>query len=77
MEAETGQWRKALSEIESGSNKCRIQQIASEVDQLPHPLGLVRYPEILAFYFRKLCPICIFYNLDTHEIDSIELQEIY
>ncbi|XP_057775988.1 putative F-box protein At3g52320 [Salvia miltiorrhiza] len=80
MKAETGQWRKALPSVDLGAEKCRIQQFAPEADRLLKPLGWVKYPQVLAFYFGASYPWkrwrrCILYNLDTHQLDSIELPQ--
>ncbi|XP_057785371.1 uncharacterized protein LOC131002893 [Salvia miltiorrhiza] len=80
MKAETGEWRKALPNVELGAEKCRIQQFS---DGALEPLGWVKYPQVLAFYFgayycheKQICH-CILYNLDTHQLDSIELPHSY
>ncbi|XP_057776012.1 uncharacterized protein LOC130994901 [Salvia miltiorrhiza] len=79
MKSETGEWRKALPNVELGAEKCRIQQFS---DRALEPLGWVKYPQVLALYFgayysEKQCRHCIFYNLDTHQLDSIELPHSY
>ncbi|XP_057785349.1 uncharacterized protein LOC131002874 [Salvia miltiorrhiza] len=76
LKAETGEWRKALPNIELGAERCRIQQFS---DRFLEPLGWVKYPQVLAFYFGAYTSgrHCIFYNLDTHQLDSIELPQSY
>ncbi|XP_057776000.1 uncharacterized protein LOC130994896 [Salvia miltiorrhiza] len=81
MKAETGEWRKALPNVDLGAEEWRIQQLAPKDGAVLEPLGWVKYPHVLAFYFDTFCwmPIqhCILYNLDTHQLDSIELPESY
>ncbi|XP_057775469.1 uncharacterized protein LOC130994444 [Salvia miltiorrhiza] len=73
MKSETGEWRKVLPDIKLGSQKCRLQPSAGKKDQVLEPFGWVKYPEVLALRFRGENRTCIFYNLDTHEINSTEL----
>ncbi|XP_057775999.1 uncharacterized protein LOC130994895 [Salvia miltiorrhiza] len=78
MKAETGEWRKALPNVDLRAEKCRIQQLAPEDGAVPEPLGWVKYPHVLAFaFYGKQCRHCISYNLDTHQLDSIELPQNY
>ncbi|XP_057775976.1 uncharacterized protein LOC130994876 [Salvia miltiorrhiza] len=82
MKAGTGEWRKALSNVDLRAEKCRIQQLAPEDDAVLEPLGWVKYPHVLAFYFDEYhyssqWEHCIFYNLDTHQLHSIELPRSY
>lgn len=73
MEPETGEWRNLLHNIELGAQKSRFQQFGSPGNDNPLPLGWVKYLEVLAFHFRDLGHTCVFYNLDTREINAIEL----
>ncbi|XP_057785348.1 F-box only protein 8-like [Salvia miltiorrhiza] len=77
MKAETGEWRKALPNVDLGAEKCRIQPFGRVLE----PLGWVKYPHVLAFYFTAFYGEewrhCIFYNLDTHQLHSIELPKSY
>ncbi|XP_057775972.1 uncharacterized protein LOC130994874 [Salvia miltiorrhiza] len=82
MKAGTGEWRKALPNVDLRAEKCRIQQLAPEDDAVLEPLGWVKYPHVLAFYFdeyyySRQWEHCIFYNLETHQLHSIELPRPY
>ncbi|XP_057775472.1 putative F-box protein At5g52610 [Salvia miltiorrhiza] len=84
LKAETGEWRKALPNVDLGAEEWRIQQLApKDAPQVLVPLGWVKYPQVLAFRFgtyfsgKQWRPRCIFYNLDTHQLHSIELPESY
>ncbi|XP_057775967.1 putative F-box protein At5g62660 isoform X1 [Salvia miltiorrhiza] len=82
MKAETGEWRKALPNVDLGAKKCMIQQLApKDAPRVLVPLGWVNYPQVLAFYFGEdIYHGCqwrpfIFYNLDTHKLHYIELPQ--
>ncbi|XP_057775964.1 uncharacterized protein LOC130994871 [Salvia miltiorrhiza] len=82
MKAETGEWRKALPNVDLRAQKCRIQQFAPEDGRVLMPLGWVKYPHVLAFrfsahFFGEEWRHCILYNLDTHQLHSIELPQNY
>ncbi|XP_057776011.1 uncharacterized protein LOC130994900 [Salvia miltiorrhiza] len=83
MKAETGEWRKALPNVDLGAQKRRIKQFApKDARVLSKPLGWVKYPEVLAFHFGAYFygdqwRHCILYNLDTHQLHSIELPHNY
>ncbi|XP_057785373.1 uncharacterized protein LOC131002896 [Salvia miltiorrhiza] len=82
MKAETGEWRKALPNVDLGAEKFRIQQFAPpEAGGVLEPLGWVKYPQVLAFYFDDFYwdkkRHCILYNLVTHQLDTIELPRNY
>ncbi|KAH6763606.1 hypothetical protein C2S52_021039 [Perilla frutescens var. hirtella] len=75
MKPGTREWTKLVADIKLGAQKCRLQQFSGGDNEVLEPIGWVKYPEILALGFTgdyKYCA-CIFYNLDTHEIDSIKL----
>ncbi|KAH6832708.1 hypothetical protein C2S53_015752 [Perilla frutescens var. hirtella] len=75
MKPGTREWTKLVADIKLGAQKCRLQQFSGGDNEVLVPIGWVKYPEVLALRFigdSMSCP-CIFYNLDTHEIDSIEL----
>ncbi|KAH6763607.1 hypothetical protein C2S52_021040 [Perilla frutescens var. hirtella] len=75
MKPGTREWTKLVADIKLGAQKCRLQQFSGGDNEVLEPVGWVKYPEILALRFKgeSRSRACIFYNLDTHEIDSIEL----
>lgn len=79
MKRESGEWRKLEHKIiELGPQKCKLphQEFVSGYDNYLRPLGWVKYLEVLAF--RCWCEgrDCFFYNLDTHEIKTVELPDL-
>ncbi|XP_057775993.1 putative F-box protein At3g52320 [Salvia miltiorrhiza] len=81
MKAETGEWRKALPKVDLGAQKCWNQQFGPEDGRVLMPLGWVKYPHVLALYFDDYYWTegrpCIFYNIYTHQLHSIELPKSY
>lgn len=76
MKPEKGEWRKPVHDIELEDPMERLRSFSSEPDEELKPLGWVKYPEVLAFYFddNDNCSCtCIFYSLDTREISTDEL----
>lgn len=65
---ESGEWRKMV----------KIEMEPQKFDFVPKsyptlkPLRWIKYPEILAFCFLRNIRICVLYNLDTHEISTVE-----
>ncbi|KAH6832706.1 hypothetical protein C2S53_015750 [Perilla frutescens var. hirtella] len=76
MKPGTREWTKLVADMKLGAQKCRLQQFSGGVNEVLMPIGWVKYPEVLALCFigESGSRTCIFYNLDTHEIDSIELK---
>lgn len=59
MKPESGEWREMVPhKIDLGAQKFALW---------------VKYPEILAFCFESVEHVCVFYNVDTHEINTVEL----
>lgn len=80
LKAESGEWRNLLPlNVDLRPLKCRLrvrgQPFGSGHVGCLRPLGWVKYPEVLAFCFGKEGHTCIFYNLYTREIDTIELPD--
>ncbi|KAH6831935.1 hypothetical protein C2S53_012810 [Perilla frutescens var. hirtella] len=75
MKPETREWMKLVADIKLGAQKCRLQQFAGGDNDVLEAVGWVKYPEVLALHFmgKRCSRTCIFYNLDTHEINSTEL----
>ncbi|KAH6833847.1 hypothetical protein C2S53_019411 [Perilla frutescens var. hirtella] len=82
MEPGTGEWRKVLPDVKL--KRCRFKHVGSkeekklfarEDDGCLEPVGWVKYPEVLALRFSEDSGgrTCIFYNLDTREINSTVL----
>ncbi|KAL6492716.1 hypothetical protein OROGR_033141 [Orobanche gracilis] len=78
MGSRDGEWSKVLPFIDLGAHKSWLhERFGSGEDKVLEPVGWVKYPEVLALCFRCKCRICIFFNLETLEINSTELPETY